>query len=324
MHSIFAMASGHHVWFTELLRRYGYLALFGIIAAQDIGVPTLVPGTLLLIFAGYLSSTHTLNPVICGLVATAGSVSGATVLFQIARLGGDTFVRRFGRFIQLDKEHRAELEQTLWRWGVPAWVVIRLIPGFRDVLTIVAGIGGMSYRRFALLTTAATLIWAYACVFVGMLLGRHWFRAGGAVAVSGRIAAVVLVVVVVFMLLAARGVRARRTWLMDQRMALVVMGWRRDVAARIPIARSLQAANRHILGWRRDLAARLPMSCVLQTANRQMLEWCRDLAVRLRLSHRARVANRHLLAEQRDLADRTQLARERGRRLSDEGTDPRR
>ena len=300
MHSVFAMTSSHHVWFVELIRRYGYLALFGIIAAQDIGVPTLVPGALLLIFAGYLASTHTLNPVICGLAATAGSVAGASVLFQIARLGGDAFIRRFGRFIQLDKERSVRLEQTLWRWGVPAWVVFRLIPGFRDALTIVAGIGGMSYRRFALLTTASALIWAYTCVFVGMLLGRHWFKAGGAVAASGRIAALVVVVVIVVMLLAAQRARARRTWLLDQRMALVVLGWRRDLAARIPIGRGLQAANRQMLGW------------------------CRDLAVRLRITHRVRVANRHLLAWRRDLAGRAQLARERGRRSSDEGTDPRR
>lgn len=299
MHSVFAMTSSHHVWFIELIRRYGYLALFGIIAAQDIGVPTLVPGALLLIFAGYLASTHTLNPVICGLVATAGSLSGASVLFHIARLGGDAFIRRFGRFIQLDKERSVQLEQTLWRWGLPAWVVFRLIPGFRDALTIVAGIGGMSYRRFALLTTAATLIWAYTCVFVGMLLGRHWFRAGGAVAASGRIAALVVVVVVV-MLLAASRARAQRAWLMDQRMALVVMGWRRDLAARLPMSRSLQAANRLMLGW------------------------CRDLAVRLRITHWVRVANGHWLAWRRDLVSRAQLARERGRRLSDEGTDPRR
>ncbi len=323
MHSVFAMTSSHHVWFVELIRRYGYLALFGIIAAQDIGVPTLVPGALLLIFAGYLASTHTLNPVICGLVATAGSLAGASVLFQIARLGGDAFIRRFGRFIQLDKERSVRLEQALWRWGLPAWVVFRLIPGFRDALTIVAGIGGMSYRRFALLTTAAALIWAYTCVFVGMLLGRHWFKAGGAVAASGRIATLVVVVVVV-MLLAASRARARRAWLVDQRMALVVMGWRRDLAARIPISRGLQAANRQLLGWRRDLATRIPIGCGLQAANRQMLGWCRDLAVRLRITHRVRVANRQLLAWRRALAGRAQLARERGRRSSDEGTDPRR
>jgi membrane protein DedA with SNARE-associated domain len=299
MHSVFAMTSSHHVWFIELIRRYGYLALFGIIAAQDIGVPTLVPGALLLIFAGYLASTHTLNPVLCGLAATAGSVAGASVLFQIARLGGDAFIRRFGRFIQLDKERSIHLEQLLWRWGLPAWIVFRLVPGVRDALTIVAGIGGMSYRRFALLTTTASLIWAYTCVFVGMQLGRHWFRAGGAVAASGRIAALVVVAVVVMLLVAQRA-HARRAWLMDQRMALVVMG------------------------WRRGLAARIPMSRILQAANRQMPGWCRDLAVRLRITHWVHVANRHMLVWRRDLASRTQLARERGRRLSDEGTDPRR
>jgi membrane protein DedA with SNARE-associated domain len=323
MHSVFATTSSHHVWFIELIRRYGYLALFGIIAAQDIGVPTLVPGTLLLIFAGYLASTHTLNPVICGIVAAVGSVAGASVLFQVARLGGSAFIRRFGRFIQLDKERSARLERSLWRWGLPAWVVIRLIPGLRDALTIVAGLGGMSYRKFVVLTSAAALIWAYVCVFLGMVLGRHWFRAGGAVAASGRLAALFIVLVVV-LLLAAPRIRAHRLWRADLRMALVVTGWGRDLAARLPFTRGVQAANQQLLAWRRDLTSRLSKNRSLEAASRHTQEWYHNLAVHLRKTQRAHVANGRLLTWRRDLAGRLQFVRERERQLSDEGSDPRR
>lgn len=194
MHIAFTTASSHHQWFMEVVHRYGYLALFGIIAAQDVGVPTLVPAAVLLIFAGYLASTGALNPVVCGLAAAAGSVVGASALFGIARLGGEAFFRRFGRFIHLDQERHARLERALWRWGLPAWLAFRFVPGFRDLLSIIAGFGGMSYAEFALFTSVSALIWAYTFVVVGMLLGPHWHAAARVLIASGPITVAIVVV----------------------------------------------------------------------------------------------------------------------------------
>lgn len=202
-------AVGHHPWFEHIVRTYGYLALFGIIAAQDAGIPTLVPGSLILLYGGYLASTGALNPVIAGLAATAGALGGSSLLFMVARLGGEAVFRRFGRFMRMDIEQHARLDRALRRWGLLAWIVTRFLPGLRAATSLIAGIGGMPYREFALLTAVASLIWAYTFVFLGVLLGRHW-RVAARVALASGPVALVCAVLIVGIVLLVRVWRARR------------------------------------------------------------------------------------------------------------------
>jgi membrane protein DedA with SNARE-associated domain len=297
MHTVFVTASGHHEWLITLIRRYGYLALFAIIAAQDLGVPTVVPGTILLIFTGYLASIHALNPVVCGLVATIGAVAGASALFHVARLGGEAFVRRFGWHVHVGRTQHTKLERALWRWGLPMWILFRMVPGFRDVPTIVAGLGGMAYRRFALLTTAAAVVWAYGCILVGMALGRHWGRAIGVVTASGTIAVVAVIVVVCALVVRSQ---ARWTTRANRWVGPAAALWSRNLASHMRISGDIEAASERPRAWRHGLAAHTTVMQRRRAANRQMRAW-------------------HL-----NLADRRRMAGVRGRRVSDADTDSRR
>src|SRR5579859_2194540 len=194
LHSTAIATIGHNHWLMAVVARYGYLALFGIICAQDVGVPTFVPGSLILLFAGYLASIGALNLIGAGLAAAAGAMVGASVLFALARLGGDTFLRHSTRLLRMDSQQHARVERFLWRWGLPAWVLFRFLPGVRIAATLVAGLGGIPTRDFALLTALASLIWAYTLVLIGLWLGPHWERAGRILIASGPITLVVVVV----------------------------------------------------------------------------------------------------------------------------------
>lgn len=186
----------HHHDLLAAVSRYGYIAVAGILCAQDLGLPTIVPGAVVLIFAGYLASTGTLNPIVAGLVATLGCLAGASTVFGLARLGGEAFFRLFGRMLHVSPEQHARLEAFLRRWGLLAWLGIRFLPGLRAATSVVTGFGGMRYREFGLLTLGASLIWSYTFILVGMLLGSHWRDAVHVVTAAGPIALVVVVVVI--------------------------------------------------------------------------------------------------------------------------------
>ncbi|HEY7780708.1 MAG TPA: DedA family protein [Ktedonobacterales bacterium] len=191
----FAHAPPHHRDLLDAVSRYGYVGVAGILCAQDLGLPTIVPGAVVLIFAGYLASVGMLNPVAAGLVATLGCVAGASTVFGLARLGGEAFFRLFGRMLHVTPEQHARLEAFLRRWGLLAWLGIRFLPGLRAATSVVTGFGGMRYREFGLLTVAASLIWSYTFILVGMLLGRNWRAASGVVVRAGPIALAAVVVV---------------------------------------------------------------------------------------------------------------------------------
>ncbi len=207
MHGL-GIGHGHYAWLFRALHTYGYLALFGLIGLQDLGVPTLVPGAVFLVIGGYLASQGVLNPLVAVVAASTGSLLGGTVIFGLSRWGGEAFVRYFGRVVAIDAARRQRLEHWVLRWGLAAWIIFRLVPGFRCALSIVSGFSGMRYRQFVLLSGISALLWSGAFVALGVALGPHWASAISYVLASGPLALVVLFGVAVFV--GWRNLRARR------------------------------------------------------------------------------------------------------------------
>lgn len=210
MHLPALMASGqqHQEWFVIALRTYGYLALFGLIGAQDLGLPTVVPGAVLLVCAGYLASIHVLNPILAGVVASLAALAGSSLVFLVARVAGTTVLAPMRRFLRLDQKRQAQMDALLARWGLAAWLVLRYVPGFRAALALASGLTTMSYPRFVVLTAVASAIWAYSFILVGLLVGAQWRATTGAVGASG-ILALSLCLVVVVVVVSWRIARAR-------------------------------------------------------------------------------------------------------------------
>src|SRR5579871_711327 len=93
--------SGIPSWADHLLRQYGVLALFMIVAAQDCGIPTLIPGTVFVIAAGYLVYSGYFPFHLAALFIALGAFLGASALFFISRRGGRPLVLYLGRFVGL-------------------------------------------------------------------------------------------------------------------------------------------------------------------------------------------------------------------------------
>lgn len=155
------------------LHDHGALALFLLVFLQDVGVPTGVPGTVLVLFGGYLVYSGVVGLHQAALAVAAGAFLGASGMFMLARVGGRPLVLRLGRFVGLTDKGLNRAAVALERWGPPLLLITRIAPGTRVYMTIFAGISGWTYKRFALWTAIFVLVWAYGFVYLGSVIGQN-------------------------------------------------------------------------------------------------------------------------------------------------------
>uniref|UniRef100_UPI0003F7E3BA DedA family protein n=1 Tax=Microbacterium sp. B24 TaxID=95616 RepID=UPI0003F7E3BA len=106
---------------------------------------------------------------------TAGSVAGAFALYALGAWLGIDRLRALVRRMPLLKVE--DVDRTVaWfqRHGGKAVFFGRMLPIFRSLISIPAGVTRMPLWRFGLLTLAGSFIWNAVFVLSGYLLGDQW------------------------------------------------------------------------------------------------------------------------------------------------------
>lgn len=160
-------------WAIWLMERLGGPGAGLAIALENLFPP--LPSEIILPLAGFTASRGTFSLVEVQLWTTLGSVVGAMALYGLgALLGRDRLIRIVDRLplVKLSDVERAEA----WfdRHGSKAVFFGRMIPIFRSLISIPAGIERMPRLRFGLLTAAGSGIWNTLFVGAGYLLGENW------------------------------------------------------------------------------------------------------------------------------------------------------
>ena len=151
-----------------------YAFVFIWLAAESCGLP--LPNELVLLLAGSLAAQQHqwFVAVVLVIVATAGSMVGASAAYAIGQRGGRAAVLRFGRYIRLDEKRLDTVEDWFRRSGAVAIGLSRITPFVRTVASFPAGVLRMPFRMFLLVTALGSLIWCTALVSVGYILGRNY------------------------------------------------------------------------------------------------------------------------------------------------------
>jgi len=159
----------HH--FEGLLRGWGYAAVGGVLFGENFGLP--LPGETILVAAALYAGTGRLNIWLVSLVAFCSSVAGACVGYVIGDKGGRPLLERYGKFVFVTPERLDRLERFFERRGV--WIVIigRFVEGARQVMSIVAGVSEMTFKRFLLFTTIGAALWTVFWAGLGYFAGDH-------------------------------------------------------------------------------------------------------------------------------------------------------
>ena len=139
-----------------------YLVCALVITAETALLPGIVLPTLsTLLLMGFLAERGTLHLWLAWTVAVAAAVLGDQLAYLEGRRWGPRLSRRAGR----DRWQRAET--AVARYGVPAVIAGRCLAGVRTLVPRVAGSAAMPYRRFAVGSVAAAVLWASADLLVG-------------------------------------------------------------------------------------------------------------------------------------------------------------
>jgi membrane protein DedA with SNARE-associated domain len=158
---------------TGLVERLGGPGAGLAVALENLFPP--IPSEVILPLAGFTASQGEMS--LFGAIAwtTLGSVVGALALYYIGAALGRHRIRAIAARLPLVKV--ADVDRTeAWfaRHGGKAVFFGRMIPIFRSLISVPAGVERMPIGRFLLYTATGSLIWNTVFVMAGYLLGENW------------------------------------------------------------------------------------------------------------------------------------------------------
>lgn len=147
-----------------------YLLVFLVIFCETgLVVTPLLPGDSLLFGLGAFAAIGVLEVELLLVILSVAVVAGDTVNYAAGKFVGPKIFRREDvRF--LNREHLDRTRRFYEKYGGKTIVIARFVPIIRTFAPFVAGIGAMSYWRFACYNVLGGISWI--CVFIS---GGYYF-----------------------------------------------------------------------------------------------------------------------------------------------------
>jgi membrane protein DedA with SNARE-associated domain len=134
-----------------------------------------MPSELVLPLAGFAASQGTMSLFMALFWTTLGSVTGAVLTYWLgAWLGRDRVRSLIIRAPLMKASDFDRTEKWFQRHGTKAVFFGRMVPLFRSLISLPAGVERMPMWQFLSLTTLGSLIWNSGFVVAGYLLGANW------------------------------------------------------------------------------------------------------------------------------------------------------
>lgn len=150
-----------------------YVILFAIVFCETGLVATpFLPGDSLLFAVGAVAAFEN-SPIDITLIAVllcVAAIIGDAINYSIGRRLGPMVFHREDSWL-LNKKHLLEAHDFYERYGGKTILLARFVPIVRTFAPFVAGIGQMSYVRFALFNVTGGLVWVLGFLFAGYGFG---------------------------------------------------------------------------------------------------------------------------------------------------------
>ncbi len=156
----------------DLIETFGTVGLILVIFAESgLLIGFFLPGDSLLFTAGLLASQGKLNLAVILIGCAVAAVVGDQVGYQFGQRVGPTLFRRPDS--RLFKQEYVEKAQSYFdRYGSRTIVLARFVPIVRTFAPIVAGIGEMKWRTFAMFNLVGGVLWSVGVIMLGHILGK--------------------------------------------------------------------------------------------------------------------------------------------------------
>jgi len=166
----------------HLLDRFGDYALWGaaaiVFAECGLLIGFFLPGDSLLFTVGLLAAQDKISyPLwLCSLVLFVAAMAGNALGYWVGDHFGPRVFRREDSKI-FRKEYVDKTHDFFEKYGNRAIVLARFVPIVRTFITVMAGVGTMSFRRFMIYSAVGGLLWAVGVTLLGYYLGSIPFVA---------------------------------------------------------------------------------------------------------------------------------------------------
>ncbi|WP_448074194.1 DedA family protein [Georgenia yuyongxinii] len=201
---------GIAAWAVSVMESLGGFGAALLIALENLFPP--LPSEVILPLAGFTASQGSLGLVEVILWCTGGSVVGAWVLYGIGAVLGRERTRAIMNRLPLVKvEDVDRTEAWFHRHGKGTVFLGRMIPIFRSLISIPAGVTRMPVLLFTALTLAGSLVWNTALIVAGYVLGENWHIVDQYVGVFSRVVIVAVIAALAWFVIArVRSMRVHR------------------------------------------------------------------------------------------------------------------
>ncbi|WP_248959527.1 DedA family protein [Sphaerisporangium perillae] len=160
-------------WAIGLMEQLGAPGAGVAIALENLFPP--LPSEVILPLAGFTASRGDMSLFDALLWTTLGSVVGALALYAVgALLGRDRTVAIAARLPLVKVSDIEKAEAWFARHGKKTVFLGRMIPLFRSLISVPAGVERMPLVPFVGLTTLGSLIWNTIFILAGHQLGENW------------------------------------------------------------------------------------------------------------------------------------------------------
>jgi len=164
-------------WISELLSDYLYLGVFLAALIETIIPP--IPTMAVFPTAGYIASQNGLGfgeVILLGIIGGIGASIGSSVIYFIALKLGRTALLKYLERVKVSEKKLERVEKWFQKYGDKAVLFGRMVPVFREMISVPAGLLKMKTQKFLIYTLLGSCGWSITMIMVGYYFGIATFE----------------------------------------------------------------------------------------------------------------------------------------------------
>ena len=151
---------------------YLYVGVFLAALIETIIPP--IPTMAVFPTAGFIASQNGLGLIelfFLGISGGLGASIGSTIIYLIALKLGRTALLKYLKYVKVSEKKLTKVEQWFQKYGDKAVLFGRMIPVFREMISIPAGLLKMKLPKFLAYTILGSCGWSMTLIFIGYYFG---------------------------------------------------------------------------------------------------------------------------------------------------------
>jgi membrane protein DedA with SNARE-associated domain len=163
-------------WITNIMTSLSYWGIGLLMFAENLFPP--IPSELIMPLAGFTVAQGKMNFTLAVLAGVIGTILGAFPWYYAGKLLGEERLKsladKYGKWITVSSKDIDKATRWFGRYGNKAVLFGRLVPGVRTLISLPAGLSGMSLAPFVIYSTLGTTAWVMLLTFLGYILGNNY------------------------------------------------------------------------------------------------------------------------------------------------------